>query len=95
MASLPDKQLSAVLASLATQQSSEPTASVTETPAAPQHRLRTQVNDAVAKKMDQLRGEGRYRVFFDIERQAGAFPKATKHDVKTQAAPDQVCLLEQ
>lgn len=29
--------------------------------------------------MDKLKGEGRYRVFFDIERQAGRFPKAFNH----------------
>ncbi|MDF1794257.1 MAG: 5-aminolevulinate synthase [Thalassobaculaceae bacterium] len=30
-------------------------------------------------QLDRLRGEGNYRVFTDIERQKGAFPRATRH----------------
>jgi len=36
-------------------------------------------------RMEQLKAEGRYRVFFDIERQAGNFPKAFNHSAVRQA----------
>ena len=32
-----------------------------------------------ADRIDDLKSEGRYRIFADLERQAGAFPKATSH----------------
>lgn len=37
------------------------------------------VEATLAARMDQLKNEGRYRVFFDIERQAGNFPRAFNH----------------
>ncbi|MEE2995519.1 MAG: aminotransferase class I/II-fold pyridoxal phosphate-dependent enzyme, partial [Pseudomonadota bacterium] len=32
-----------------------------------------------ADRISDLKGEGRYRVFADLERQVGAFPRATSH----------------
>ena len=33
-----------------------------------------------ADQISALKGEGRYRVFADLERQVGAFPTATSHN---------------
>lgn len=42
------------------------------------------------EKIAQLKKEGRYRVFFDIERQAGSYPKALNHNTNTTTSPDEV-----
>lgn len=45
--------------------------------------------EVLEQKLEQLKKEGRYRVFFDIERQAGNYPRALNHD-KSLSAPDEV-----
>ena len=36
--------------------------------------------DFFRHQIDDLRAEGRYRIFADLERQAGSFPRATRHE---------------
>jgi 5-aminolevulinate synthase len=42
----------------------------------------------VRSRLAQLKSEGRYRVFFDIERRAGAFPSAFRHRSSSVPADD-------
>jgi len=42
-------------------------------------------NSFFQSRINELKDEGRYRVFADLERHAGNFPKATRHvDGETQ-----------
>jgi len=43
------------------------------------------VEGKLSTHMDSLKAEGRYRVFFDINRQRGAFPKAFNHSAVRKA----------
>lgn len=61
----------------------------------------TTVGDAeatLADAIEQIKKEGRYRVFFDIEREAGRYPKALKHsqsareEVITFCSNDYLCM---
>lgn len=51
--------------------------------------VRANGEEVLEQKLEQLKKEGRYRVFFDIERQAGNYPRALNHD-KSLDAPDEV-----
>lgn len=69
-----------------------PTTSST-TPVAVNNAGAQAAEDLCATKIDELKQEGRYRVFFDIERQRGNFPKAFNHSAVRQAErqiPDEV-----
>jgi len=53
----------------------------------------SKAHDVLQEKMEKLQKEGRYRVFFDIERQVGQFPKAFNHSSnrsKASKVPDEV-----
>lgn len=60
--------------------------------------LLAQTDTMLAEKLMQIKKEGRYRVFFDIEREAGKYPHALRHsetatdEVVTFCSNDYLCM---
>lgn len=52
--------------------------------------LKKQNTTFLQGKIDEIKKEGRYRVFFDIEREAGNYPKALKHSTTEGTKPDEI-----